>query len=670
MADLTGSLTSSAKTLSSGSRYLTLEFNQSRKIADNESKIMWTLKGAGTYTGYVMSGPFEVKIDNKVVYSNSNRIRLYKGTLVGSGELTVKHNNDGSRQLPISISAAIYDMSTNVSGSQTFTLMPNPRESKVSASDTEIGKVCNIVISKGVDSYTSSISYKLYKDNSRSSVLASGQIDEPKTPKTTIQWEVPTSFYELLWNTPTGYCEIFCTTYNGNNVVGNTTSTAIWITMDESASPQISEYTAVNVDPATVGITGANGYIVGTGLITVKCSALANKSATISGITVINGTNTYNLTDREEFQIANPTDSNFVFRATDSRGKTVERSIELVAYDYTTLSISITQLRMEIDPNDRTKGLITLSVDGTGYNGTIGSTTNAVTVAFTLTDTTNEDGKTITVENTAELNWSSELDGAYHFYEVKDVVIPVDDSDATYKVVATVKDLINTEGINSAELSVNRVPVYDYGKNDFNFNVPIYYKNKPYIDIKKTTLETNYDYDKEIPGQVDWIYKTTEDTYVELWGKHTIHSVLFYNQVGNMWAPAKLKEGVDPTKIDFSNLDEYLDPYPTIILPLPEDVILELGNMECPLTITASVVALDEYGTPDTEAILMAASPYVTYDYSGLVAGLNCVGAEFYACHSIEISIHISGTKPTEWLGDDWDDEDWNEDDWGDEYVE
>ena len=639
MADLTGSLTSSTRMLSDGSKCITLDFAQTRLISTNESEISWSLKGAGTSTQYAMSGPFEVSIDNKKVYSSSTRIKLYKGTAIASGKITVKHNDDGSKQLPISISAAIYEYAVNVKGSQTFTLVSNPRESTVTASDTEIGKVCNISISKAVNSYTSTISYKLYKDGNRGSVLASGPIGDPKTAQTSIPWEIPTDFFALLWNTPTGYCDILCDTYNGNTKIGSTKSTSIRITMDNSINPQISECIALNNDTTTNTITGENGFIVGQGYISVKCSAVANKSAKISSITVLNDTKLYAIENGVTSQIPNPIGSDFVFKVTDSRGISVEQTVKLVACDYTTPSISIEQLKMELDPNDTTKGLITVSVAGNGYSGTIGSTQNNTTIEFKITD---ESDQSKIVENTKPLEWTMEVNGAYHFYEAKDIVFSVDKPDSTYKIVATVKDLVNTEGINSTELAVSRLPVYDYNKHDFNFNVPIYYKDKPFIDVQYPAGGENSAYPY---ARYQWRYSVIQDEYIELHGKVYIPYLSFTTNVGNMWTPNT-----------------------AIKIPLP--INLEIYDEDYPYVITAQI----HPGTIDSGRMLMTASSCVDYDYNftfdpptesngfGQLAIINCISPTKIDAASLDdtecyLHIHISGIRELPWFDGEYEDE-------------
>jgi hypothetical protein len=192
----------------------------------------------------------------------------------------------------------------------------------------------------------------------------------------------------------------------------------------------------------------------------------------------------------------------------------------------------------------------------------------------------------------------------------------VDKPDAPYKVVATIKDSVNTAGINSDELSVNRLPVYDYNKDNFNFNVPIYYKDKPYIEWKRAKLMTD-----DYWGTVNWIYKITEDKYVELWGKLST-SLTINKATGSMYAGTR-----------------------SIKISLPEDVEIERRYGPVPCTITASASVINANGEYDTSKLITVASPYVSGD--GQYAGLTCLAPVSHGSNSntVEVCLHISGVK-------------------------
>ena len=112
------------------SRYLNFSWSvASQNIANNQTTINWTLKGAGGPTNnWFKSGNFQVVIDGAVVYSSATRINLYNGTTVASGSYTISHNADGNRSFSASAQAGIYTVAVNCSGSGSWALPQIPRQ--------------------------------------------------------------------------------------------------------------------------------------------------------------------------------------------------------------------------------------------------------------------------------------------------------------------------------------------------------------------------------------------------------------------------------------------------------------------------------------------------------------------------------------------------------------
>ena len=116
-------------------RYVQLTWSATQSVANNNSTISWELKGAGQgQAGWYMSGGFYVEIAGNVVcdWSTDTRIKLYNGTSIASGSLTIGHNDDGSRTFSVNIKAGIYTYARNCSGSGSFTLNTIARASQPS----------------------------------------------------------------------------------------------------------------------------------------------------------------------------------------------------------------------------------------------------------------------------------------------------------------------------------------------------------------------------------------------------------------------------------------------------------------------------------------------------------------------------------------------------------
>lgn len=116
-------------------RYLTFTWNvASQSIANNQTTINWTLKGAGGPTNtWYKSGNFQVVIDGAVVYSSATRINLYNGTVVASGSYTLTHDGAGNKSFSASAQAGIYTVAVNCSGSGSWALPQIPRQATLTS---------------------------------------------------------------------------------------------------------------------------------------------------------------------------------------------------------------------------------------------------------------------------------------------------------------------------------------------------------------------------------------------------------------------------------------------------------------------------------------------------------------------------------------------------------
>ena len=120
-----------------GDRYVKFSWELvSQDIAKNQSKIKWTLKGAGGQDGYYYKAHFKVVINDSTVYSTTadERIELYNNTTVASGNLTITHATDGTKKFTASVDAAIYSKSMNCDGEGSWQLDAIPRYGTVSHS--------------------------------------------------------------------------------------------------------------------------------------------------------------------------------------------------------------------------------------------------------------------------------------------------------------------------------------------------------------------------------------------------------------------------------------------------------------------------------------------------------------------------------------------------------
>ena len=92
------------------------------------SNIHWELHGRGqASSSWYKAGNFKVVINGQTLYNSSDRINLYNGTLVASGDISIEHDNNGSKYFTASIEAGIYTYAVNCSASGGWWLDSIPR---------------------------------------------------------------------------------------------------------------------------------------------------------------------------------------------------------------------------------------------------------------------------------------------------------------------------------------------------------------------------------------------------------------------------------------------------------------------------------------------------------------------------------------------------------------
>lgn len=203
---------------------------QSQSVADNTSRL--------AVTAYLVSGGSSYRIESN--YSKEMTMTIdgvsYSGTIsnasLGGGEsraimsqtVTIRHNADGSRSVPISfglrLNATLSGTSfvwvyAPASGTATAKLDSIPRSSNVtlSASTIEMGKALTITIARASSSFTHTLLYGWYGEYLQVFAAKVG---------TSYTWTVPLSFANNIPDATSGWGTIRVETYNGSTMVGYT----------------------------------------------------------------------------------------------------------------------------------------------------------------------------------------------------------------------------------------------------------------------------------------------------------------------------------------------------------------------------------------------------------------------------------------------------------------
>lgn len=298
----------------------------SQSVENNQSTLSWSITGAGSASGWVMTGGFKAVINGTTVYSTSTdtRIQLYNGTSVASGTTKITHNADGTKSFSLSIEAGVYTYAVSVTASGTHTLDTIPRASTVSATNANMGSASTITITRASSSFTHTLTYSF---GSTTGTIAT------KTTSTSVSWTPALTLANQIPNAVSGTCTITCNTYNGSTKIGSKTCT-LTLTVPTSVKPTMTSVTATRVDgdvPAAWAI-----YVQNKSKATVKINGAAGAyGSTISSYSISGGGYSSTASSFTTGFLTSSGTITFTAKVTDSRGRVSDAktvSISVIAY--------------------------------------------------------------------------------------------------------------------------------------------------------------------------------------------------------------------------------------------------------------------------------------------------------------------------------------------------
>lgn len=480
---------SSAKTSNGFTLKLTLS-ETSTSVTSNTSTVRYTLvltSGGYDFSGYPIG--YSVSLAGNVV-AFADRYNVAYSSLgknssltLATGTTTIKHNEDGSKIMSVAFSI---DMATvsytpgpiSVTG-KTMTLTMIPRASTISATNANIGSTSKITVIRKSTSYTHSIGYSFPKIDD--ATAASGFIDadgnpvssEVKFTATSIDFKIPAKdFYPRIWNAASGKCTLICTTYSGGTKIGSAQTCTFTATASKAENAPDVTATVVDGNDFTKNLTGnENKLILYHSVAKCAIGALPKNSAKIDSVTV-NGVSLENGGTKE---ITDFTSGDFVFSATDTRGYTTNVTVKKEIIEYIPLTCTATAETVSMDGEKKT---VKIKASGNYFGESFGSKDNTLKIIYKThgPDKDSYEDNAVKVDNenidtTKPGSWSAEITLAG---------IPYDQS---LYVMIMAEDVFGEKYSASAEVQIMpTVPVFDWGKNDFSFHVPIYVKGKSLED--------------------------------------------------------------------------------------------------------------------------------------------------------------------------------------------
>ena len=278
----------------------------------------------------------------------------------------------------------------------------------------------------------------------------------PQNVPATISWTIPTSFYNEIPDTTSKTGKLISYYHTLGNKTANSTSTFIAKIPDDDV-PTITA-SVVTTDALSSQLSGNTSTIInGVSNVKVTMSATPTQGSTIVNQYFYYQRNYYPMAIQNTKTLTGGYDGVFDFGAIDTRSRKGTSRITLTAIDYRTPTISIDDVSIS------TSGVATINITGTWFNGSFGATANTLTVQYRYKSSSSSSwGSWTTISNVTKNS-----DGTYSATATKSGLTYTD----TYNFEARVTDKINT--VSSKEYTGKSLPVFDWSKDDFNFNVPV-----------------------------------------------------------------------------------------------------------------------------------------------------------------------------------------------------
>ena len=457
----------------------------------------------GSYFGYPIY--LVIKLDGTTAAThtlkNASPSQWSSAISYTTGWLSVPNKTDGTTALAIRIYSGL-GSSRNTTYS--YSLAIDPAAGKISATDANIESVSTISIAKYDTNFTTTVSYKAAGQNFYINIWE-------KQTYASYGWKVPDSLYSLIPNSKEIQIELRCQTYNtAGELLGTETTTMTATTNQSRCAPGLS-VAANDANEESIALTGDSKKIVnGISNLRVVSKATAKNSATISSIDAycggkkLTGTNvTFNGADSSTVYVI----------ATDSRGYSTRVDVEsliFISYIPPTITHTITR-------DTPTGDTVTVSVRGKWYSGSFGSVTNTLRIRVKYKADGDADygaySELTVTKGTNEYTATTTLPGidytkAYRFQ------IRLDDS--AYTSGKYVSDIYLSKGI----------PIFDWGEDDFCFNVPVNIKAGINIAPEDGAAAidepgagyTALTYIAQQGTENGWLYRKWSDGLAELWG--------------------------------------------------------------------------------------------------------------------------------------------------------
>lgn len=441
-----------------------------RRTAENETLVGWELQLISTTYGAIYSNPLREwqATVNGTQYSGSVSVAIGNNETktLARNFTTIKHNADGSKTFSYSFSQVFNITFSDVwigtkSGSGTGVLNTIPRAA--------ILKSAPLILDDETDSIT--ITFENPAGNIVEEIaFCIGNINN----KIVTPYDVITDKDGTTFTYPIGAeRKKILRQFADKNTVPIRYFLRTIIGGVDSYTSIDAEFTIVNPKPvlnSTVKDVGSvsttltgnpTGIIIkGYNSIEYAFNATPQKEATIVSYNLTCGGTKINKDSTNKAY--NVESGDFVFTVTDSRGNTTTKEINLTLIDYIKPTCSQS---VEMALTGETSAKVNLSLEGNFFKGSFGSVTNALTLQYRYKEGGGSWGNWLNVSATP--NYSNNT------YSVSFDVTGLSYNKAYTFQSSAVDATGTTHRVETTEYTIRLVPVFDWGENDFNFNVPV-----------------------------------------------------------------------------------------------------------------------------------------------------------------------------------------------------
>lgn len=506
-----------------------ITWSATQNIGGNYSDVyvyagMWKTDGYATSSNSYTSGT--ITIDGEtydlIGYQEfKNEVCIFEDTI------RIYHDSDGSKSFSISLTCkgqANTSLSgSTLSGSGTFTLDQIPRTSSFAATDAAIGSVSTITIYRESSSLHHRIKAEFGSVTGYVTNTGGFSSTAATITGTSVAFTIPNDFYYAIPNAKKGTCKLTLYTLSGGTVIGGEVTTEIEITTVSSRCNPTLTITMTHDNADTAELTGSNTAYI-RGYSDAKCTIVATGRY---GATIKTVWTTGNYTKNEDgtYTISPVNSDTITFYAQDSRGYTGQVSTTITLVPYIVLTNNASAGR----PNP-TDGSAFIQFQGQYFNDSFGAVDNTLSLKYKIEY---PDGSIDESWTTVTPALSKDSYDAY-------ISLSGFDYNKSFKIYTVVTDKLLT--IERTVILKQGIPVFDWGKHDFQFHVPVYIQGH-LVDVPEV-LFTSEDSIGE-KGNVTLSEDVSNFEYLEVFFNDNngrgCDSVKIYNPEGKQFAPVAVE---------------------------------------------------------------------------------------------------------------------------------